>query len=195
MAHSITADALRSAMGLVRQNPDAIAELEKADRKAAEEAERAAQAKLSAQAKLEKAMPARVEALVADWHAREAEAVRLAAEQVARKQLAHELGLTDPHAVMQQGLPARVGPSRVDGIRSRLAEEAPLPWVKGTPAADQWRATQTRNATELVEGGADDVEARVAAKQAQLRGGQAHSEADRQAQIAARKRAAGIPGW
>jgi hypothetical protein len=181
---------LRAALAVVRGAPaDSIAALDQADMAAQAAAEREAKRKADLAAKVEKTIPARVEQIVADYLALEAEAIRKAATDLARVQLEAELGITPPEVLAMGGWPGRLAGGRVDKIRSRLADSLPLPWNPKGGTAIQYRSAMTadsRAKAEAPKALADsEIEDRIAQRRTML-------EEQRQRQIADRKRAAGI---
>ena len=185
------AQRLRDAVALVRGNPSGVADLDAQDRAQAEAAEREAKRALTLAEKVQKALPARTDALVADFLAVEAEAIRKAAEGLARSQLDVEYGVIPPALAVRVAYPARLGRDRVDAMRKRVVAEAPIPWDKAGRSGSARASDMTRGFAEAVEAearavaGVDDVEERVAQKRAEL-------DERRRREIAERKAAAGI---
>jgi hypothetical protein len=185
-------DTLRAALATVRNNPDAVAELERADAERARLAAAEAKRRDDAASKLVKLLPERTAAIVADFDALEREAVRQAAEGLARLQLERELGLAP--ASPFDPVPVRLPRGRVDAARIRLAESLTIPWLGrtgGQAQADQSRAdmdarmapARARKAAEAAAVAEASAGALAAADQRRA----AHV-----ARIAEQKRAAGI---
>lgn len=84
--------AIRDAVRLVRANPGAVDAVDAEERAAAAAREAEAKRISGLEAKLAKALPERVDQLVADYVALEQEALHRAAEKLAREQLARSSG-------------------------------------------------------------------------------------------------------
>lgn len=175
---------LREAVAMVRGNPTAVAQIDADEKHLREQAAAEAKKRTDAMAKVEKELPARVEAIIEDYVAREQDALRLAAESVARAQLELQYGITPIEALAFAPVPQRVGSTVLDRFRKRLFDTAPLPWAKGLSAA-QNASVQARESAATRAPVVDDVPARIAERERML-------YEQRQAANAARKRAAGI---
>lgn len=190
MAIANTGDALRKAVALVRGNPAAKtieAELDAAEKAQAEAAAAEAKRRASAQSKVDADLPALTAELMADYEALRVEAVRAAAEDLARQQLEIKHGLVNPKVLAFSGAPpVRLGIAFVDRKFDRLATSTPIGWDKAGRLPAVVRSEQAKALHDaLAAGQVDDVEARIAERMAKL-------EADRQRRIADRKAAAGI---
>jgi hypothetical protein len=183
-------EALKAAVALVRGNAPAVEALDK--EAAAEDARIKAEAKRRAEAetKIERDLAARTAALVADWQALGAEAVRLAAEALAREQLQREHGIVPPKVAAMTPAAARLDERRIEQARRRLGGSAAIPWDKQGRSADRFRADLTRAASEAaapVGLSRAEVETLAAERRAKL-------EEARQARISDRKQAARAAG-
>src|SRR4051812_46483659 len=103
-----TPNPLRAAIEAVRGNPAGVAALDAEDAATAKAVAAEAKAKADRLAKVEKALPDRVQALLEDYVAREQEALHAAAESLARQQLERELGVIPPAVAAATWPPARL---------------------------------------------------------------------------------------
>jgi hypothetical protein len=177
-------DRVRDALRTVQNNPAELAAIDAID--AAEAKARAAEAERLAKAatKRDAALEARIEAIIEDHVAREQDALRLAAEKVARAQLDAELGITPRTALALSPSPVRITPRILENARAQIAERTPLPWDRQGRTANALRSDEAR-----ASGAVDDVEARIAERKAALAAQVAQREATRQANAAARGQA------
>jgi hypothetical protein len=175
---------VKSALAVVQSNPGEIAAIDAEAQAAAKAAAAEADRLAKAAAKRDAAMPARVEAIIEDHIGREQDALRLAAEKVAKAQLDAELGITPRTALALSPSPARITPRILENARAQIAERTPLPWDRQGRTANAIRVDQAR-----ASGAVDDVEARIAERKAALAAQHAQREATRQANAAARGQA------
>lgn len=139
-------EALRSAVALVKANPAAISEID------AEEAAKVAAAKREAEriakleAKVEKALDARVADLIDDYYATERAAIERAAARLARQQLQQEVGLTPPAVTARTPAAARLSPAHVERELRAILGSAALPWDKEGRSGTSWRTDAAKDA-------------------------------------------------
>jgi hypothetical protein len=176
---------VKSALAIVQNNPAEIAAIDAEAAAAAKAATAEAERLAKAAAKRDAAMPARIEAVIEDHVAREQDALRLAAEKVARAQLDAEHGITPRTALALSPSPVRITTRILENARAQIAERTPLPWDRAQRTANAFRSDEARAA-----GAVDDVEARIAERKAALAAQHAQREAQRQANAAARGQAA-----
>lgn len=185
---------LKEALAVVRgANPNTIKEIDAAARHEQEDAAKEAKRLSEARARVEKAMPDRVQALIDDYVAREQAALRLAAESVACEQLEAQFGVTSWEAIRHYGVNPRIGSAKLDQMRKRLYASAPVPHDKQGRSGDQWQAAQARDASEALDG--PGVERKIAERKHMLteQGKRRLEASDRRATgNIARKKAAGI---
>lgn len=172
-------------------NREGIAQLDAEQAKEAAASQTEAKRLSEVRAKVEQAMPDRVQALIDDWVGREQDALRMAAEAVAREQLEAQFGITDRGVVALRGVPARISSDILDRVRKRVASSTPVSWDKQHRTASAWRGAVTADAAR--DAGAasvtvDDVDARIAERERKL-----HEQ--RQRQNDQRKRDAGLRGY
>lgn len=138
---------LRDALDLVRGHPAEVEALDKAAADAAAEAVRAEKERARLAAKVDAKVAERTEHLIRDWAELQSEAVRVAAEGLARHQLEREVGLVPPRAAAMSGLSPRLTAGLVERALHGLVASAPIAWRGGRPAADV-RSADTRKAAE-----------------------------------------------
>ncbi len=182
---------LRDALRMVRTAaPDAIQAIDA--QAAPEAAAKVAEVKrlAGAERKVVDGLAARTAAIVADYEALERAAIRSAAETLAREGLEAEFGITSREERAMYPAPARLGRSRVESSRSRLADSAPIPWDRAGRSADRLRSD---NARELRPEALSPAQAATEAAKLD-RGRRAEMEARRVAAVNARKEAARAAG-
>lgn len=186
-------DRVREALGLVADNPEVVEAISAADKAAAKEAAEQAKRLAAARARVEAGVAERARQLIADHAALEAEAIRQAAERLARAQLEHEhvtrLTATKPQVWAALTPPERLTDALVAAATGRLRDSTPLPWDPAGRSAVQWRSDEARAASKAVA----DLEAAEAARLAPPPDDrEARREAARQAEIDEAKRKAKV---
>jgi hypothetical protein len=184
-------DRVRDAMKIVQSNPTVIAEMTAEEAEAAKADAAEAKRLAAAYIRVEADLPDRAAALVKDYQDRELAALMQAADSLARQQLERAYGVIPPQLAAMSPAQARISERFLDTFRARVFSDLPLAYDKRGRSGAELRSDQAREAATDV----DDVQTRVAQRQADAAARQAQHEAARQAAVAARKeqaRAAGV---
>lgn len=178
--------ALAAAVALVRGNPAAVAELDAAEHAAAAAKLAEAKRREDIATKIEKEIPARAAALVADYLAVQQAAIAAAAESVARSQLEIEYGAVPLKVAAYSPAPARLGRAHVEHAWGRLVASTPIPWDRAKRSAERLRSDVARTAAEELERPAREARELEARQRAEAA---AEQERQRVAAVNARKAA------
>lgn len=181
-------DRVREARLLVSSNPSVVANIDVAEKRKAEQAAADAKRRTDAQSKVDSESPLLADALLERDAQIEQQAKRAAALEAAQWYLRVKHGLVQPQAIAIAGIPGGLTPALIERHRKRIDAATPLPWARNQSAS----ATRSDFARQSA---AASTRPKVVTPDEAVEARKRQVDEQRARKVAARKAAAGLPGW